>query len=81
MARITVDDCLKRIPNRFEMTLAATYRARQLSLGAAPLVEPNRDKVTVIALREIGAGKIGTEVLRRNAAASAALSAPSSPTL
>ena len=48
MARITVDDCLKLIPNRFELTLAATYRARQLSNGAAPMVEPNRDKPTVI---------------------------------
>ena len=66
MARITVDDCLKRIPNRFQLTLTATYRARQLSSGASPLVEPNRDKFTVIALREIAAGKIGVEVLRRN---------------
>ena len=65
MARITVDDCLKRIPNRFELTLAATYRARQISAGATPLVEPNRDKPTVIALREIAAGKIGTEVLNK----------------
>ena len=69
MARIAVDDCLQRIPNRFEMTLAATYRARQLSAGASPLVEPNRDKPTVIALREIAAGKIGTEVLKRNPSA------------
>ena len=66
MARITVDDCLKRIPNRFQLTLTATYRARQLSQGASPHVEPNRDKFTVIALREISAGKIGVEVLRRN---------------
>ena len=66
MARITVDDCLKRIPNRFQLTLAATYRARQLSQGASPLVESNRDKFTVIALREISVGKIGVEVLRRN---------------
>ena len=66
MARITVDDCLKRISNRFQLTLTATYRARQLSSGASPLVEPNRDKFTVIALREISVGKIGTEVLRRN---------------
>jgi DNA-directed RNA polymerase subunit omega len=67
MARITVDDCLKRISNRFHLTLAATYRARQLSAGASPLVEPNRDKPTVIALREIASGKIGTEVLKRSA--------------
>jgi DNA-directed RNA polymerase subunit omega len=81
MARITVDDCLKRIPNRFQLTLAATYRARQLSSGASPLVEPNRDKVTVIALREIALGKIGVEVLRRNPlpAAAPAVVAPAAP--
>jgi len=76
MARITVDDCLKRIPNRFQLTLTATYRARQLSQGASPLVEPNRDKFTVIALREISAGKIGTEVLRRHQTPPAAPAAP-----
>jgi DNA-directed RNA polymerase subunit omega len=65
MARITVDDCLKNIGNRFQLTLAATYRARSLHSGATPLVEPNKDKATVIALREIAAGKIGTEVLKR----------------
>ena len=82
MARITVDDCLKRIPNRFQLTLAATYRARQLGAGASPQVESNRDKHTVIALREIASGKIGVEVLRRNpvpAAAPAAPAAPSTP--
>ena len=67
MARITVEDCLKRFPNRFQLTLAATYRARQLGAGATPLVEPNKDKATVIALREIAAGKVGHEVLKRNA--------------
>ncbi|HEX9398126.1 MAG TPA: DNA-directed RNA polymerase subunit omega [Burkholderiales bacterium] len=66
MARITVDDCLKRIPNRFQLTLAATYRARQLGAGATAQVEPNRDKPTVIALREIASGKVGTEVLKRS---------------
>ena len=55
MARITVDDCIKFLPNRFELTLAATNRARQIALGATPLVEPNKDKPTVIALREIAA--------------------------
>jgi DNA-directed RNA polymerase subunit omega len=64
MARITVDDCLKSIPNRFELTLAATYRARQIAMGAAPLLETNKDKPTVIALREIAAGKVGKEVLK-----------------
>jgi len=89
MARITVDDCLKRIPNRFQLTLAATYRARQLSQGASPLVEPNRDKFTVIALREVSTGKVGVEVLRRNpvipsapaVAAPAAPAAPAEPAL
>ena len=76
MARITVDDCLKIFPNRFQLTLAATYRARQLSAGASPLVEPNKDKFTVIALREIASGKIGTEVLKRNPGAPTPPSAP-----
>lgn len=65
MARITVDDALKLIPNRFELTLAATYRARQLTAGATPQVEPNKDKPTVIALRELASGKIGLEILKR----------------
>jgi DNA-directed RNA polymerase subunit omega len=65
MARITVDDCMKSISNRFLLTLAATHRARQLAQGASPLVDANRDKPTVIALREIAAGKIGEEVLTR----------------
>lgn len=65
MARITVEDCLKKIPNRFQMTLAATYRARQLANGATPHVESDLDKPTVIALREIGEGLVGTEVLNR----------------
>lgn len=63
MARITVDDCLKKIPNRFDMTLAATIRARQLSVGGAPMVEAARDKPTVIALREVAQGKVGMEIL------------------
>jgi DNA-directed RNA polymerase subunit omega len=66
MARITVEDCLSKFPNRFELTLAATYRARQLTTGNTPLVDAERDKPTVIALREIAAGKIGREVLTRS---------------
>ena len=64
MARITVDDCVKLIPNRFELTLVATTRARQLALGAAPYVEAGRDKPTVTALREIAAGHFGIEILK-----------------
>ena len=69
MARITVDDCMKQISNRFELTLAATYRARQLTNGATPLVEPDKDKPTVIVLREIAVGKVGKEMLTRANAA------------
>ena len=63
MARITVDDCIKTFPTRFELTLAATNRARQIALGATPLIDSNKDKPTVIALREIAAGKVGKELL------------------
>ena len=68
MARVTVDDCLKRIPNRFQLTLAATYRARQITMGSTPLVEAGRDKPTVLALREIALGKVGIEILNRGQA-------------
>lgn len=63
MARITIEDCLKHIGNRFELTIAATNRARQLASGSAPLIETTRDKPTVVALREIAAGKVGLEML------------------
>lgn len=68
MARITVEDCLKRIPNRFEMALAATFRARQIANGSQPMMEANRDKPTVIALREMAAGKYGVEILVKTTA-------------
>jgi len=61
MARITVEDCLNRIDNRFEMVLTATKRARQIANGAEPLVEEENDKPTVIALREIADGLIDPE--------------------
>jgi len=71
MARITVEDCLARIPNRFQLTLVATYRARQLTVGATPQLEidkSDKDKPTVVALREIAAGKVGLEMLNRGQA-------------
>ena len=61
MARITVEDCLDKIENRFEMVLTATKRARQIANGADPLVEEENDKPTVIALREIAEGIIDPE--------------------
>jgi len=65
MARITVEDCLDRIPNRFKLTLAATYRARELAQCHMPRVESNKDKPTVTALREVAAGVTGVEMLRK----------------
>jgi DNA-directed RNA polymerase subunit omega len=67
MARITVEDCLDRIPNRFDLTLAAAYRARQLENGSSPQVDNNgRDKPTVLALREMAAGLVSVDILTRN---------------
>lgn len=65
MARITVEDCVPRIPNHFDLTLVAATRARQLSNGSAPLVDDRRNKHTVVALREIAAGQIGMDILKR----------------
>ena len=64
MARITVEDCLKQIPNRFKLTLVATYRARQLAQGQAAKLD-TKDKPTVTALREIAAGQTGLEMLKK----------------
>ncbi|MBU2767413.1 MAG: DNA-directed RNA polymerase subunit omega [Acidithiobacillus ferrivorans] len=63
MARVTVEDCLDHVDNRFELTLVAARRARQLASGAIPAVEPGRDKNTVIALREVAAGKVSRTIL------------------
>ena len=65
MARITIDDCLEQIPNRFQLTLVAALRSRQLSNGAEPVidVEGSNDKPSVIALREIAEGLIGEDIL------------------
>ena len=64
MARITVEDCLHKIPNRFQLVLAATYRARMLSQGHAAKIE-SKNKPGVTALREIAAGEVGIEMLRK----------------
>lgn len=61
MARLTVEDCLQRVNNRFDLVLVASKRARQIALGAKPLVNEERDKPTVLALREIAMGKITQE--------------------
>lgn len=64
MARITVEDCLKKIPNRFQMVLAAAYRARQITQGHKPMVDA-KDKASVVALREIAEGKVGVDILKQ----------------
>ena len=58
MARVTVEDCVDRVGNRFELVMMATKRARQISLGATPLLDAENDKPTVIALREIAEGLV-----------------------
>lgn len=58
MARITVEDCLPFVKNRFDLVLLASKRARQVSMGARPLVADADDKATVLALREISTGLI-----------------------
>ncbi|HET7608708.1 MAG TPA: DNA-directed RNA polymerase subunit omega [Gammaproteobacteria bacterium] len=63
MARITVEDCLEKVPNMFQLVLVAAKRARQLANGAHPMVDWENDKPTVVALREIAAGHIGPEIL------------------
>jgi DNA-directed RNA polymerase subunit omega len=66
MARITVEDCLKKIESQYDLVLLAKERTSQLNSGAEMLVEAENDKNTVIALREIGDGKITIEELKNN---------------
>jgi len=63
MARVTVEDCLENVDNRFQLVLVATKRARQLALGAEPTVSRENDKTTVIALREIAGGFVTSAIL------------------
>ncbi len=63
MARVTVEDCLEHVDNRFTLVRRATQRARQMHRGAQALVPDEDDKNTVIALREIAAGKVTDEIL------------------
>ena len=63
MARVTVEDCLPSVDNRFDLVLVASRRARQIAQGAHPLVDVDNDKPTVVALREIAAGLMNQEIL------------------
>ncbi|MDN5850225.1 MAG: DNA-directed RNA polymerase subunit omega [Nitrococcus sp.] len=63
MARVTVEDCLEHMDNRFELVLVATRRARQITRGAQPYVDWANDKATVVALREIAQRYVTAEIL------------------
>ena len=63
MARVTVEDCLENVDNRFQLVLVATKRARQLNAGAEPTVPRGNDKTTVLALREIAGGFVTSAIL------------------
>ncbi len=63
MARVTVEDCLGKVDNRFQLVLVATKRARQLAKGAQPFVDWENDKPTVVALREIAENFVTPKIL------------------
>ena len=67
MARITVEDCLSKIENQYDLVLLAKERASQLNAGGKPLVPLNNDKNTVVSLREIGGGKISIKTIEDSA--------------
>jgi len=71
MARVTVEDCLDNVENRFQLVLVAAKRARQLTTGAEPCVPRENDKSTVLALREIAAGFVTSAILDEEAAEAA----------
>lgn len=67
MARVTVEDCLEHVENRFELVMVATKRARQIAVrGEQPLVDWENDKPTVVALREIAEGFIKADILDKD---------------
>lgn len=67
MARVTVEDCLEHVDNRFELVMLATKRSRQIATkGAEPMVQEENDKPTVLALREIAEGKVSRAILDEN---------------
>ena len=67
MARVTVEDCLHHVENRFELVLVSTKRARQLAIGGKqPMVTEDNDKPTVLALREIAQGLITPSILEES---------------
>lgn len=71
MARVTVEDCLDNVDNRFELVLVSAKRARQIAMGANPMVEEENDKPTVLALREIAEDLVNAEILNEEEPAAA----------
>ena len=65
MARVTVEDCVDKVPNRFDLVMLASHRAREITAGSPPTVDRDNDKNPVVALREIAEGKIGIEMLKK----------------
>jgi DNA-directed RNA polymerase subunit omega len=63
MARITVEDCLEKVPNIFELVMVAAKRARRLANGQPALIDWENDKPTVVALREVAAGLVNQDIL------------------
>ncbi|MCC5014177.1 MULTISPECIES: DNA-directed RNA polymerase subunit omega [unclassified Legionella] len=67
MARVTVEDCLEHVANRFELVMVATKRAREIAVrGEQPMVEWENDKPTVVALREIAEGLVKPDILDKD---------------
>ena len=66
MARVTIEDCVEKISNRFELIMLAAQRARDISSGAKLTIDPDNDKNPVIALREIAQKTVDYEILRNN---------------
>ncbi|HKQ29891.1 MAG TPA: DNA-directed RNA polymerase subunit omega [Burkholderiales bacterium] len=79
MARVTVEDCLENVENRFQLVLVAAKRARQLALGAEPFVPRENDKTTVIALREIAEGAVTNAILDEEAVPASMVEANEDP--
>lgn len=68
MARVTVEDCLEKVENRFQLVMLAAKRVKQLYKGAHPLIDPKNNRLVVTALREIAAGKVSFEVGKKHRA-------------
>ena len=66
MARVTVEDCVDKVPNRFDLVLLAAQRARDISVGAPETVDRDNDKNPVVALREIAEGTVSLDVLQES---------------